>query len=168
MSISAGLLPEFDQEMEKTRKTLERVPMDRFDWKPHERSFGLGELANHLARLPGWGAETMGTESLDLAPEGKAMEEPPVATATGDLLAAFDRNAAAFRDAVAKASDEAFLAPWTLYQGGTELLTLPRIAVIRNLILNHLVHHRGQLTVDLRMNEVPVPALYGPSADEAT
>jgi uncharacterized damage-inducible protein DinB len=168
MSVSAGLLPEFDQEMTKTRKTLERVPMDRFDWRPHERSFGMGELANHLARLPGWGKETMLTESLDLAPDGKSMEEPPVARATADLLVDFDRNSAAFRDALAKASDEAFLASWTLYQGGNELLTLPRIAVIRNLILNHMIHHRGQLTVYLRMNGIPVPALYGPSADEST
>lgn len=167
MSMSAGLLPEFDQEMEKTRKTLERVPMDHFDWKPHEKSFGMGELANHLARLPGWGTETMQTESLDLAPEGQAVEEPPVARTTGDLLSAFDGSVAAFREAVESATDEAFLAPWKLFQAGTELLTLPRIAVIRNLILNHMVHHRGQLTVYLRMNGVPVPALYGPSADEA-
>jgi len=166
MSIRDALLPELDQEMDRTRRTLERVPMDRFDWKPHERSFSMGALANHLARLLGWGTDTLGNESLDLAPEGGQAAEPTVARTSEELLALFDEGAAAFRKAVTEASDEAFLAPWTLLQGGKELFTLPRIAVIRNLILNHLVHHRGQMTVYLRLNDVPVPALYGPSADE--
>ena len=166
MSIRDALLPELDQEMDRTRRTLERVPMDRFDWKPHERSFSMGALANHLARLLGWGTDTLGNESLDLAPEGGQAAAPTVARTSEELLAFFDEGAAAFRKAVTEASDEAFLAPWTLLQGGKELFTLPRIAVVRNLILNHLVHHRGQMTVYLRLNDVPVPALYGPSADE--
>ncbi len=107
MSMSQALLPEFDQEMAKTRKMLERVPMDRFDWKPHEKSFSMGELANHVARLPGWGKETMVTESMDLAPEGGEIPMPPVVRTVEDLLSAFDRNQAGFRQAVADASDDA-------------------------------------------------------------
>lgn len=165
MSISQSLLPELDQEMANTRKTLERVPMDRFDWKPHERSFSLGELANHVSRLLWWGTETMNTESLDLVPTGEA-EPPPVVRTTEELLEAFDRGVAGFRRTVEDADDEDFLYPWTLYRSGEPLLTQPRIAVVRSTILNHIIHHRGQLTVYLRMNDVPVPGLYGPSADE--
>ena len=167
MSIGASLLPELDQEIAKSRKVLERVPMDRFDWKPHEKSFSLGELSNHVARLLGWGLETLSTESLDLAPEGGEVDMPPVARDSDGLLAIFDEGADAFRKAIEEASDEAFLAPWTLSMSGEVLFTLPRVAVIRNMILNHMVHHRGQLTVYLRLNDVAVPALYGPSADES-
>lgn len=166
MSISASILPELDQEMVKTRKVLERVPLDRFDWKPHEKSFSLGELSNHLARLLGWGRETMATESLDLAPEGGEVEVPPVARTGEGLLGIFDEEAEAFRKAIEDASDEAFMTQWTLLMGGETFFILPRVVVIREMILNHMVHHRGQLTVYLRLNDVPVPALYGPSADE--
>ena len=166
MSMSQALLPEFDQEMAKTRKMLERVPMDRFDWKPHEKSFSMGELANHVARLPGWGKETMVTESMDLAPEGGELPMPPVVRTVEDLLSAFDRNQAGFRQAVADASDDAFMASWTLSRSGEPLFTLPRVAVIRSMILNHLIHHRAQLGLYLRLNDVPVPAVSGPSADE--
>ena len=168
MSISASLLPELDQEMEKTRKVLERLPMDRFDWKPHEKSFSLGDLGNHTARIFGWGIETMVTESFDLEPEEGDPPQPPVARNVEDLLRAFDDGATRFRGAVAEASDEAFMAPWTLHRKGQPLFTLPRMAVIRTMILNHLIHHRGQLSVYLRLQDVPVPALYGPSADEAS
>jgi len=166
MSIRASLLPELDQELAKTRKTLERVSMRRSDWKPHERSFSMGELANHISRLLWWGTETMETESLDLAPEGREMDAPPVAETSEALLAAFDEGARSFRQAVAQASDEAFTLPWTLFRAGQPLLTLPRVAVLRNLILNHMIHHRGQLTVYLRMTGASVPARYGPSGDE--
>jgi len=166
MPINESRLPELDQELAMTRKTLERVPMDQFDWKPHPKSFSLGELANHLSRLLWWGAETMKTESLDLAPEGGGIKAPPVVRTTEALLAAFDEGVTGFRGAVEGAADEDLLFPWTLFRGGQPLFTLPRVVVIRNTILNHIIHHRGQLTVYLRMNDVPVPALYGPSADE--
>lgn len=166
MSLSQALLPELDQEMQKTRKVLERIPLDRFDWKPHEKSFSMGELANHTAQVPGWGAHTLATEEMDLEPADGPLPQPPVARTTQELLQGFDEGVASFREAVEKAGDEALMTPWTLLQKGEALFTLPRSAVIRTMILNHLIHHRGQLSVYLRLNDVPVPAIYGPSADE--
>ncbi len=169
MSMSQALLPELDQEIGKTRKVLERLPMERFDWKPHEKSFSLGELGNHTARILGWGTQTLVTESFEMEPEGEeGPPEPPVARDRASLLAAFDEGASEFRKAVEGATDEALMAPWSLYQKGQALFTLPRMAVIRSMIMNHLIHHRGQLSVYLRMNDVPVPSIYGPSADEAS
>lgn len=168
MSMSQALLPELDQEIARTRRVLERLPMDRYDWKPHEKSFSLGDLGNHTARLLGWGTETLATESLDLEPDEGELPQPQAVRETEGLLVAFDEGAAAFRKAVEEASDEDFMQPWTLLRNGDPLFTLPRVAVIRNMILNHLIHHRGQLSVYLRLNDVPVPALYGPSADEAS
>ncbi len=166
MKLSSAMLPELDQEMEKTRTTLERAPGEKFSWKPHEKSFSFMELANHLARLPGWGAATLKTESMDLDPEkGEFVPPPPSETPEG-VLAAFDQSVAELRNALEGATDEELMAPWTLLYGGKELFTMPRLAVIRGMILNHIVHHRGQFTLYLRLNDIPVPALYGPSADE--
>ena len=166
MSISASLLPEFDQEMVNTRKALERMPDDKFDWKPHEKSGTMGWLANHLANLPSWTVYTINQDSLDLAPtdgesikwEGKGSRQ--------ELLDYFDKNVGAARAAIAEASDAEFLKPWSLLKGGVTLMTLPKIAVMRGFVMNHIIHHRGQFTVYLRLNDVPVPPLYGPSADE--
>jgi uncharacterized damage-inducible protein DinB len=166
MSISASLLPEFDQEMANTRKALERIPDDKFDWKPHEKSGTMGWLANHLANLPSWTVYTINQDSLDLAPtdgeslkwEGKRSRQ--------ELLDYFDKNVGAARAAIAEASDEEFLKPWSLLKGGVTLMTLPKIAVMRGFVMNHIIHHRGQFTVYLRLNDVPVPPIYGPSADE--
>ena len=166
MSISASLLPEFDQEMANTRKALERMPDDKFDWKPHEKSGTMGWLANHLANLPSWTVYTINQDSLDLAPtdgesikwEGKGSRQ--------ELLDYFDKNVGAARAAIAEASDEEFLKTWSLLKGGVTLMTLPKIAVMRGFVMNHIIHHRGQFTVYLRLNDVPVPPLYGPSADE--
>ena len=166
MSLSASLLPEFDQEMAKTRTALERIPRERFNWKPHERSYSFMELAKHLTCLPGWGVATMKSDSLDLDPEKGEYAPPPPGERPEDVLAVFDRTVAEFRDALVRAGDEDLTKPWTLLQGGRELFTMPRMDVIRNMILNHILHHRGQLTVYLRLNDLPVPALYGPSADE--
>jgi len=166
MSIAASLLPELDQEMANTRRTLDRIPDELFGWKPHEKSFSMMEMANHLARLPGWGASTLATESLDLDPEKGEFVPPPPAESIAEVLAAFDESAAGFRAALEQAGDDDFMEPWTLLNGGQELFTMPRLAVLRGMVLNHMVHHRGQLTVYLRLNDLPVPALYGPSADE--
>ena len=167
MGLSEALLPEFDHEMATTRKTLERVPEEKFDWKPHEKSTTLGGLATHLANLPSWVGHTIDKEELDMAPPGQPPLRIEPARTRDEVLAAFDRNVAAARAALAGASDERLLGPWTLLQGGNKVLTLPRAAVLRSFVMSHSIHHRAQLGVYLRLNDIPVPAVYGPSADEA-
>ena len=166
MSIAQALLPEFDHEMANTRRTLERVPADRLDWSPHEKSFDLRAMLTHMANMPKWTVMTINESSFDMQPEGEEpIKEEPVET-IASALEMFDANVAAAREAIANASDEELMATWSLLKAGEEVLTFPRIAVLRSFILNHMIHHRGQLTVYLRLNEVPLPALYGPSADE--
>ena len=167
MAIADSLLPEFDQEFAGLRTTLERVPEDQYDWKPHPKSGSMIWLAGHLANLPSWAPLTIGQDALDLMPDGKPMDPPPEPANNADLLATFDKHAAAAPAAIAGASDETLMQPWTLLQNGETVMTLPKIAVLRSFVMNHLVHHRAQLCVYLRMNDIPVPALYGPSADEA-
>lgn len=166
MTLSESLLPEFDHEMANTRKSLERVPEAKFDWKPHQKSGTLGWLASHLAVLPSWATITIEQDSLDIAPPGGPPYEMPVATSRQTALEMFDTNVAAARAAIAGASDEHLLKAWSLLSGGNTVFTLPRIAVLRSFIMNHNIHHRAQLGVYLRLNDVPVPAIYGPSADE--
>ncbi len=165
MPLSAALLPEFDHEMSNTRRTLERVPENRFDWAPHEKSMKMGGLATHLSNLPSWASLTISSDSFDMAPEGKPIRVPP-AQSNSELLETFDKNVAAARSAIAAASDEELFKPWTLLSNGNKLLELPKIAVIRSFVMNHSIHHRAQLGVYLRLNDVPVPSIYGPSADE--
>src|SRR5829696_6063339 len=160
MSLSQSLLPEFDQEMANTRKVLERMPMDRYDWKPHEKSFSLGKLATHVANLPSWAAMTLATDELDI---GQPFQQP-TPTTTEQLLELFDESAAQARVSLAGAADEEFFKKWSLRNGDHVIFTLPKIAVIRGVVLNHIIHRRGQLTVYLRLSGVPVPGLYGPSA----
>ncbi len=166
MSISASLLPELDQEMAGTRTTLERIPEDKFDFRPHPKSFTMINLATHITNMLGWGRDTLTTESFDVAPVGGEPYKEEPAASVAELLEKFDKNLAEFREGLAKATDEEMFANWSLLAGGNVLFTMPRIACIRGMILNHLIHHRAQLTVYLRMNDVPVPGLYGPSADE--
>ena len=168
MSISASLLPEFDQEMANTRKALERIPDDKFDWKPHEKSGAMGWLANHLANLPSWTVFTINQDSLDLAPPGAEPFKVEPKKSRREVLEDFDKNVAAARAAITAASDEELFNPWTLLKGGVTLMTLPKIAVLRSFVMNHIIHHRGQFTVYLRLNDIPVPSIYGPSADEGT
>jgi uncharacterized damage-inducible protein DinB len=166
MGLSKALLPEFDNEMANTRKTLERVPDDRFDWKPHEKSTAMGGLAGHLANLPSWGSLAVGSDSFDMAPGGQPVKAP-VLSSGKDLLAKFDENVATTRAAIAGASDEELFKPWALLSNGNTLLTMPKIAVLRSFVMNHMIHHRAQLGVYLRLNDIPVPSIYGPSADES-
>lgn len=167
MPIRDALLPEFDNEMAATRKTLERVPEGKPDWKPHDKSMQLGRLAAHLAELPTWAVMSLSQDSLDLAPPGAAPRVPAVMTSRRELLDTFDKNVASARAAIAAASDESLIQPWTLLKGGQKIMSLPRVAVVRNFVLNHTIHHRAQLGVYLRLNDIPVPSIYGPSADEA-
>jgi len=165
MKLSESLLPELDQEMAGTRKVLERVPDDKLAWKPHAKSFTMGALATHLATISTWGTYTIEGDKFDLDAPG-AMEPPPPATSRKELLERFDACLAKFRAALAAAEDAQLLAPWSLVKVGQATFTMPRIAVLRSMIMNHTIHHRAQLGVYLRLNDVPVPGLYGPSADE--
>ena len=166
MTLSQILLSEFDLEMANTRRALERVPSDRLSWSPHPKSMTLGRLAGHLAEFGEWTAKTCEREDLDLAPPGGPGYRPRVYASTAEILEAFDAGVTAGRAALAGASDESLKGKWSLLSGGNPIFTLPRAAAMRGFVLSHLIHHRGQLTVYLRLLDVPVPALYGPSADE--
>jgi uncharacterized damage-inducible protein DinB len=160
MTIAETLLAEFDSEMGTTRRVLERVPSDQGQWKPHPKSFAIGHLAQLIARMPGWITGTLKSSSLDLgAFSGYTFEK------TETLLAMFDKNVQDARDALAASNDDAFSKPWSLKRGDQVFFTLPVGAVVRQNI-NHLVHHRGQMTVYLRLLDIPVPSIYGPTADE--
>ena len=166
MSISKTILPEFDHEMANTRKTLERVPDDKFSWKPHEKSMTLGGLATHLANIPSWTKNTFESDELDVAPPGAPPYRLDEAKSTAELLDAFDKNVGSARTALEAATDENWQGKWSLLMTGKTIFTLPRTAVMRGFILSHSIHHRAQLGVYLRLLDVPVPSIYGPSADE--
>ena len=160
MAIADSLLPEFEQEMTVTRRLIERVPDDTPDWKPHPKSFSLAHLAQLVSWMPGWIAQTLTETSLDLTKGGGYSVEK-----TETLLATFDENVRAARAAIKKAKDEDYDVKWSLMMGDKVLFTQPRGEVVRQHI-SHLSHHRGQLTVYLRMLDVPIPSIYGPTADE--
>lgn len=160
MSFGTDLLPEFDHEMATTRRVLERVPGEKATWKPHEKSFAVGHLAQLLSWMPGWIANALTETKLDLATAPKYSFEK-----TETLLAGFDANVAAARAALEKVADTDLDVNWSLTQGDRALMTVKRRDILRNTI-SHLVHHRGQMTVYLRLLDVPVPMVYGPTADE--
>jgi uncharacterized damage-inducible protein DinB len=166
MPISQMILPEFDHEMANTRKSLERVPDSKFDWKPHEKSTTLGGLATHLSNIPSWTKNTFEADELNLAPAGQEPPRMEQAKSTAEVLDAFDRNVAAARAALENATDDNWQGMWSLKLGDKTIFTLPRAAVMRGFVMNHLIHHRAQLGVYLRLLDVPVPSIYGPSADE--
>ncbi len=166
MSLSAAILPEFNHEMANTRKTLERVPEDRGEFRPHPKSMALGRLAGHLAELPSWVGPTLQEESLDVHPPGKEPQTGAVMISRQALLDTFDGHVKAAKATIAATSDAEFMKPWTLLNGGKTVFTLPKIAVLRSFVLSHCIHHRAQLGIYLRLNDVPVPSIYGPSADE--
>jgi uncharacterized damage-inducible protein DinB len=166
MSLSQSLLPEFDQEMASTRKTLERVPDEKFAWKPHEKSGAMGWLAGHLANIPEWAVETITKDGFDMNPGGKGFQPPPAPKTRKELLEMFDKNVATARAALAKASDADLGKPWSFLNNGVTVFSMPRIACLRTWVMNHMIHHRAQLGVYLRLNNIAVPSIYGPSADE--
>jgi uncharacterized damage-inducible protein DinB len=161
--IAQSMLGEFDHEMSNLRKVLERVPEDKPAFAPHPKSMPMATLAGHLAELAGWLTMTLKTDELDFG----AGEYKPFAPATrAELLARFDEGVASARAALAGATDDQMMSPWTLKNGATVYFTMPRVAVIRGMVLNHIIHHRAQLGVYLRMNDIPLPGMYGPSADD--
>jgi len=163
MSISQALLPEFDEEMKNTRKILECVPDGKFEYQPHVKSMQLGRLATHVAELPSWASTTLSTELLDL--DSKSWK-PNIATNRAQLLEMFDKAVKEAREKIASASDADWQVNWTMKFDGNTIMTMPRVAVVRSIVMNHLIHHRAQLGVFLRLNEIAIPGMYGPSADE--
>ena len=162
MAVKDALLAEFDHEMGTTRKLLERIPDAQLGWKPHEKSMSLGGLATHLANLPHWGGTILDDPSFDLAGGPPNVAER---SSRAEILAAFDDATKDTRARMHK-TDAEYAGLWTLKRGGHEMFSMPRAAAFRSFVLNHIIHHRGQLSVYLRLNNVPVPAIYGPSADE--
>jgi len=160
MTVSETLLPEFDQEMASTRRVLERVPDDNPQWKPHPKSFSIAHLAQLVASLPGWIAQTLTNTELELSAGAGYSDQT-----TSSLLDTFDDNVRKSREAIANAKDSDYDVPWSLKMKGNVLFTAPRGVVVRQHI-SHLSHHRGQMTVYLRLRDVPVPSVYGPTADE--
>lgn len=162
MPFSQTLLPEFDEETQNTRKLLACVPDGKFDYQPHEKSMTLGRLASHVAELPSWTAFTLDRDVLELGPDFK----PEVATNRAELLSTFEKGTAEAREKIVKATDEDWAKIWTFKWAGKTVLEMPRSNVMRSVIMNHLIHHRAQLGVFLRLNDVLIPGMYGPSADE--
>lgn len=161
MTISEIMLPEFDQEMANTRAILECVPEDKFAWKPHAKSMTMGRLASHVAELANWAVFTIKQDSLELTPDMK----PFNAATKKELMDGLAAHSAAAREAIAGASDAHLGHTWSLIYGGKPVLSMPRAAVLRNMVFSHLIHHRGQLSVYLRLNDIAIPGMYGPSAD---
>jgi uncharacterized damage-inducible protein DinB len=164
MSLRDSFLPDFDHEMTVTRHVLERLPEAAFDWKPHEKSYPLGGLATHLAQVPRWGNSILGHEFHDLATSkgATALEQ----TSRAAVLETFDRHVTDVRRRLCEMSDAELMAPWALKRGTHLVMSLPKLAALRRFLLHHMIHHRGQLTVYLRMQGVPLPPIYGPTADE--
>jgi uncharacterized damage-inducible protein DinB len=162
--IKDGLLPEYDHEIATTRKLLERIPDGKLPWKPHVKSMSLGGLGTHLASLPLWAGTILNESFFDLATQPP---QPAERGSRAEILGAFDENAARARVWMDK-GDAEYLGRWTLKRGGHEMFSMPRVAALRSFVLSHIIHHRGQLSVYLRLNDIPVPAIYGPSADEGS
>jgi uncharacterized damage-inducible protein DinB len=164
--ISQSLLPEFDVEMANTRKILERVPEADLAFAPHSKSMNLSRLAGHVAEMPLWAVMTLGQDELDLRPNGVAAFKAYELTTTADALKYFDETLRQARALLVATTDDAMMRPWSLKDNGQTFMTLPKVAVMRSFVMNHMIHHRAQLGVYLRLKNVPVPGMYGPSADE--
>jgi uncharacterized damage-inducible protein DinB len=162
MPFSQDLLPEFDEEMKNTRKILECVPDGKFDYRPHPKSMTMREVATHVAGLPSWTNFTLDVEELDLNPDFKQ----DVTNTRAELLALFDKSVTSARAKIEAASDADWQVIWTFKVQGKVFWQMPRSVVMRSSIMNHLIHHRAQLGVYLRLNDVAIPGMYGPSADE--
>lgn len=164
-NIATALIGELEHEAGVTRACLERIPAEKFDWKPHEKSMAFGRLASHIAEMFGWTPATMEQSELDFS----KMDYKPFEPKTTDELVEFlDKHVAEAVTTLKNSPDERFMENWTMRNGETVYFTMPKVAVMRSFVMNHIVHHRGQLSVYLRLNDIAVPAIYGPSADEGT
>lgn len=166
MPIARTILAEFNHEMANTRKVLERIPEEHAAWKPHPKSYSLGDLAVHIAELPTWVEIALKREEFDFDPPGGKKAPTPAFDTRRALLKQFDDNVTAAVGAIADTSDDDMKKKWSLKNKGVLVFSLPRVAVMRSFVMNHMIHHRGQMTVYLRLKNVPVPAIYGASADE--
>lgn len=162
MTFTERFLSEYDEEMKKTRQMLERVPEDKLSWKPHEKSMPLARLAGHVADFPNWALTTVQVDTLEIKPG----DRPAIPTSKAQILEKFDKDLAKAREAVSRLTEEQLAATWSLKFGGRTIFEMPKAAVLRGTVMNHMVHHRGQLSVYLRLLNVPVPGMYGPSADD--
>jgi uncharacterized damage-inducible protein DinB len=165
MTISQSLLPEFDMEMANTRRTLERVPEGNPDFRPHPKSMTLSRLAGHVSEIPMWAVIALTMDEFDMG--SRRPQDAFVMTSRSGALSRFDDEMTKARAALTVTSDADMMKTWTLKRGAQTIIAMPKIAVLRGFVMNHLIHHRAQLGVYLRMNDVPVPSIYGPSADEA-
>jgi uncharacterized damage-inducible protein DinB len=165
VGIKDAILPEFDHETGATRRLLERLPEGDLGWRPHERSYSMGELVTHLAQLPEWSAPILDQSSFDLETGISEPDRKPFESRS-QALEAFDRAAAGARARLTRKTDAELTGTWTLTRGGHEMFSAPAISAFRAFIINHMIHHRGQLTVYLRLRDVPLPPIYGPTADE--
>jgi uncharacterized damage-inducible protein DinB len=161
--LTQAFIQEFDQEAATTRRVLERVPQDRLTWKPHPKSMSLGTLALHVASSPGFIAEWAVQDNIEMS---GSMEGSPEPKTTSEILAAHDEGVKKTRDALTAIGDAGMMKDWKLTKDGTTIMGMPKVALVRAIVMNHTYHHRGQLSVYLRLIDVPVPAIYGPSADE--
>ena len=165
MALVDALLPEFDHEVASTRRLLARLPDDQLAWQPHPKSMTLGSLATHLSELGSWGQETLNSPAVDFETMTRPADYVPPGTRQA-ILELFEQNMAGARSALVGKTDAELMAPWTLRRGAQEFFTMPKASCWRTFVMNHLIHHRGQLTVYLRQHDVPLPSIYGPSADE--
>ena len=165
MKFGEMLLAEYDREMANTRKMLAQVPQEKFDWRPHQKSWTMGQLSTHIANLPHWAIFTIERDEFDMAPVNGNDEAVPPAKTVAEVLERFDKNILAARKTIATAENSTYLEFWTLLKGGNKVMSQPKIAVIRGFVMNHIIHHRAQLGVYLRLNDVAVPSVYGPTAD---
>jgi uncharacterized damage-inducible protein DinB len=163
MNLIDPILAELAHEGATTRRLLERLPQDRLDWQPHQKSMTLGRLATHIAEIPGWVGSIVEKDEFDVGASGYV---PPTVGSVAEIIAMFDKNVATAAETLKRQSNDRLLAKWQLKKNGQLVVEMPRLGMVRSFLMNHLIHHRGQLSVYLRLQNVPLPSIYGPTADE--
>lgn len=163
MNLIDPVLSELAHETGTTRRLLERVPAQRLAWSPHQKSMALGRLATHIAEIPGWVGSIVDKDEFDIGASGYV---PPSLSSVAEIVAMFDKNVAMATESLQRQDNQRLLANWQLKKNGQLVVQMPRLAMIRSFLMNHLIHHRGQLSVYLRLQDVPLPSIYGPTADE--